>query len=283
LIHYQRKRGHIFFFAVELLTIAFADFLPLWVIFSYFTSQNIRIFHRLCGGMPIALLDKRLRIGIGQEDKMKTRALLSAVVISGILVVPHAAFSRDDDYNKGSGWSDRWNDNDVRHLQGRWYMNGDPNKPTDIHMNGRRLEATNENGKTTRLEMDRRGDVRASDWQGLRGDVKGNRIEWSNGSTWTRRPSDTIGAGRWNDRETRQLQGQWYVNGDPKKPAEINGDGRNLQARNENGQTSRLEVQRDGDIRALDWRGLHGDVKRDRIEWANGSTWTKSPEGLSRR
>ena len=38
-------------------------------------------------------------------------------------------------------------------LQGRWYMNGDPNKPTDIHMNGRRLEATNENGKTTRLEM----------------------------------------------------------------------------------------------------------------------------------
>ena len=35
---------------------------------------------------------------------MKTRALLSAVVISGILVVPHAAFSRDDDYNRGSGW-----------------------------------------------------------------------------------------------------------------------------------------------------------------------------------
>ena len=47
--------------------------------------------------------------------------------------------------------------------------------------------------------------------------------------------------------------------------------------------TSRLEVERDGDIRALDWRGLHGDVKRDRIEWANGSTWTKSPERLSRR
>ena len=214
---------------------------------------------------------------------MNTKALLSVVVISGVLTLPHAAFSRDDDYNRGSGWSDRWNDNDVRHLQGRWYMNGDPNKPTDIHMNGRRLEATNENGKTTRLEMDRRGDVRASDWQGLRGDVKGNRIEWSNGSTWTRRPSDTIGAGRWNDRETRQLQGQWYVNGDPKKPAEINGDGRNLQARNENGQTSRLEVERDGDIRALDWRGLHGDVKRDRIEWTNGSTWTKSPERLSKR
>jgi hypothetical protein len=129
------------------------------------------------------------------------------------------------------------------------------------------------------LEMDRRGDIRASDWQGLRGDVKGNRIEWSNGTTWTRRPSDRIGYG-----DPRQLQGRWYVNGDPKKLAEINADGRNLRARNENGDTTRLELERDGDVRALDWRGLHGDVKRDRIEWANGTTWTKSPsDRLSRR
>ena len=83
-------------------------------------------------------------------------------------------------------------------------MNGDPNKPTEIHMNGRRLEATNENGQTTRLERDGRGDIRASDWQGVRGDVRGNRIEWSNGSTWTRRPSDRMGNGGWNDRDARQ-------------------------------------------------------------------------------
>ena len=50
---------------------------------------------------------------------MNTKALLSVVVISGVLTLPHAAFSRDDDYNRGSGWSDRWNDNDVRPLQGR--------------------------------------------------------------------------------------------------------------------------------------------------------------------
>jgi hypothetical protein len=243
----------------------------------------ISIFQRLSGGISIALLLKRLRIGIRKEDKMKTRALLSAVVIGGVLVVPHAAFSRDDDYNRRSEWYDRWNDNDVSHLQGRWYMNGDPNKPTEIHMNGRKLEATNENGKTTRLEMDRRGDIQASDWQGLRGDVKGNRIEWSNGTTWTRRPSDRIGYGWSKDRDARQLQGRWYVNGDPSKPAEINSDGRYLEARNENGDRSRLEVERDGDLRALDWRGLHGDVKRDRIEWANGTTWTKSAERFSRR
>jgi hypothetical protein len=210
---------------------------------------------------------------------MKTKALLSVLVMSSVLVVPHAALSRDDDYNRKSDWSDRWNDNDVRQLQGRWYLNGDPNKPTDIHMNGRLLEATNENGRKSRLEMDRRGDIRASDWQGVRGDVKGNRIEWSNGTTWTRRPSDRAGYG-----DAHQLQGRWYVNGDSKKPAEINTDGRNLQARNEKGQTSRLQLERDGDIRALDWNGLHGNVRRDRIEWANGTTWTKNPQDrLSRR
>ena len=114
---------------------------------------------------------------------MKTRALLSAVVMSGILIFPMPRSHVMTDYNRGTEWYDRWNDNDVRPLQGRWYMNGDPNKPTDIHMNGRRLEATNENGKTTRLRRDGRGDIRASDWQGVRGDVRGNRIEWSNGTT----------------------------------------------------------------------------------------------------
>jgi hypothetical protein len=199
---------------------------------------------------------------------MKTKALISALIVSGVMAVPHTVLSRDDfDYNRRSDRYDRWDHNDTRDLQGRWYMNGDPNQPTDIHRNGRTLEATNEKGQTSRLELDRRGDVYASDWHGLRGDVRGNRIEWSNGTTWTRGPSDRAGNGRWNDREARDLQGRWYV-----------------QARNENGDTSRLEVERDGDVRALDWRDLHGDVRRDRIEWANGTTWTKSPsDGLSRR
>jgi hypothetical protein len=216
---------------------------------------------------------------------MKTQALISAVIVSGVMAVPHTVLSRDDfDYNRRSDRYDRWDHNDTRDLQGRWYMNGDPNQPTDIHRNGRTLEATNEKGQTSRLELDRRGDVYASDWHGLRGDVRGNRIEWSNGTTWTRGPSDRAGNGRWNDREARDLQGRWYVNGDPRKPAEINGSGRYLQARNEKGDTSRLEVERDGDVRALDWRDLHGDVRRDRIDWANGTTWTKSPsDGLSRR
>lgn len=61
--------------------------------------------------------------------------------------------------------------------------------------------------------------------------------------------------------------GNWYVNGDPDKRAEIVLTAGGLEARNENGNISRLNVERAGEIRALDWEGgLRGDVSRDRID-----------------
>lgn len=76
----------------------------------------------------------------------------------------------------------------------------------------------------------------------------------------------------------RNLAGTWYVNGDPNQRAEIVSTRGGLEARNEKGDSSRLTVERDGDIRALDWEGgLRGDVSRDRIEWSNRSTWTREP------
>jgi hypothetical protein len=70
----------------------------------------------------------------------------------------------------------------------------------------------------------------------------------------------------------------WYVNGDPDKRAEIVSTGSGVEARNERGETSRVSVESNGDIRALDWEGgLRGDVNRDRIDWANRSTWTCEP------
>ena len=62
------------------------------------------------------------------------------------------------------------------------------------------------------------------------------------------------------------LTGTWYVNGDQNKRAEIASTSSGLQARNENGDSSRLNVERNGDIRALDWEGgLQGNVSRNRI------------------
>jgi hypothetical protein len=72
--------------------------------------------------------------------------------------------------------------------------------------------------------------------------------------------------------------GRWYLNGERDKPAEIFTSRRGLQARNENGRVTRLELSRNGDVRAVDWENrLRGDVKRDRIEWENGTTWTRQP------
>lgn len=115
-----------------------------------------------------------------ERTKMKTKILLWIVVVlmSGIVTIPRTAFARDD--RRGQ-------------LQGRWYMNGDPNKPAEINGNGRGLQARNENGETSKLTVDRDGNVHPSDWQGMRGRVRGNRIEWDNGTTWTRRPSERLG------------------------------------------------------------------------------------------
>lgn len=73
----------------------------------------------------------------------------------------------------------------------------------------------------------------------------------------------------------RNLEGTWYVNGDRDKRAEIASTSAGLEARNERGQTSRLDIS-GGNVRALDWeRGLQGTVRRDQIEWQNGTTWTR--------
>jgi hypothetical protein len=122
-----------------------------------------------------------------EQIKIKTGIWLwmLIIVLSGIVAIPKTAFTRDDD-DRRIERRERWRDNrrEARELQGRWYMDGDRNRPADINGD----QARNERGETSRLEVDRDGNVHASDWQGVRGHVRGNRIEWDNGTTWTRRP-----------------------------------------------------------------------------------------------
>jgi hypothetical protein len=78
--------------------------------------------------------------------------------------------------------------------------------------------------------------------------------------------------------DRRDLEGAWYLNGDRDKKTEIVSSRDGLEARNEKGKTSRLEIERNGDVYARDWeRGLRGNVRRDRIEWENGTTWMREP------
>ena len=190
---------------------------------------------------------------------MRQLKLLCAGVLAALL----AAFSVASAQPYGRGEPDRREAN----LLGKWYSNGERDKPVEVRTLRRGLQARNEHGATSRLEM-RGNNVRALDWEGgLRGHIKHDTIEWANGSMWTRTPS-----------QRRNLAGTWYLNGDRSKRVEIVSSRDGLQAKNERGQTTRLQTVRDGDIRALDWEGgLRGDVKRDRIEWQNGTTWTRSP------
>jgi hypothetical protein len=91
---------------------------------------------------------------------MNAKSLWFAALIIGIAGLPKAAVSGEEtNYDGRSSSSGRWRDDDqdARHLQGRWYLNGDPNKPTEININGRRLEASNEKGQRSRLEIERGG------------------------------------------------------------------------------------------------------------------------------
>lgn len=86
------------------------------------------------------------------------------------------------------------------------------------------------------------------------------------------------------DPDRRDLEGTWYLNGDRDKRTEIISSRDGLEAKNERGNTSRLEITRNGDVYARDWeRGLRGNLRRDRIEWENGTTWTRDPSGREAR
>jgi hypothetical protein len=76
-----------------------------------------------------------------------------------------------------------------RGLEGTWYSGGARDKVASIVSIGDGWEARNENGQTSRLEYDGRDRVRALDWGGISGEIRGDRIQWSNNTYWTRRPN----------------------------------------------------------------------------------------------
>jgi hypothetical protein len=155
-------------------------------------------------GMTVAKLTE-------QEEKVmkKMNVLWSASLIAALMNIPIASAQddrrddrgydrRDDrrDDRRGNWWDGIINGttassrDDLRDLEGTWYLNGDRDKRTQIISSRDGLEAKNERGDSSRLEISRNGDVTARDWErGLRGNVRRDRIEWENGTTWTRQPS----------------------------------------------------------------------------------------------
>jgi hypothetical protein len=128
--------------------------------------------------------------------KKATLLCLGIGLTMGVLNVPNVVSAQDYGryerrYDRNDDWWERWKNtrNDRRDLEGTWYLDGHRNLRTQIALTRRGLEAINEHGHTTRLEVTRSGDVHALDWErGLRGNVRRDRIEWENGTTWMRQP-----------------------------------------------------------------------------------------------
>ena len=151
--------------------------------------------------MNAAGAQKLLGIGLVREREgvVMKRATLLRLMISltmGVLNVSSMVFAYDYPrydrrYDRNESWRERWRSTrDNRHdLEGTWYLNGHRDLRAQIVSSRRGLEATNEHGHTTRLEITRSGNVLALDWEGgLHGNVRRDRIEWENGTTWMRQP-----------------------------------------------------------------------------------------------
>jgi hypothetical protein len=125
---------------------------------------------------------------------MKSKRFLwfTMSLMAVILTVPRIASAEDERrYEKREEWRERqavtYTKDDRRRLEGTWFLNGERDKPCEIVSTGGRFEAKNERGETSPLVYDRYGSIRARDWEnGLRGEIRGNKIEWANGTTWTR-------------------------------------------------------------------------------------------------
>jgi hypothetical protein len=128
---------------------------------------------------------------------------------------------------------------------------------------------------------DRRDDRRYDRRDDGRYDRRDDRRDDRRGNWWDGIINGTTASSR-ND--LRELEGTWYLNGDRDKRAQITSSRDGLEAKNEKGDSSRLEISRNGEVYASDWeRGLRGNVRRDRIEWENGTTWTREPSGREAR
>jgi hypothetical protein len=125
---------------------------------------------------------------------MKSKRFLwfTMSLMAVILTVPRIVSAEDERrYEKREEWRERqavtYTKDDRRRLEGTWFLNGERDKPCEIVSTRGRFEAKNERGETSPLVYDRYGSIRARDWEnGLRGEIRGNKIEWANGTTWTR-------------------------------------------------------------------------------------------------
>ncbi|HEY7001499.1 MAG TPA: hypothetical protein VH330_07140 [Candidatus Udaeobacter sp.] len=149
-------------------------------------------------------------------------------------------------------------------LNGRWYHRGQPTS-INVEADGRNLMIINENGQRSSgyANSPYELEIPSSRLTGRVGDG-GQRISWSNGTTWTRQPHEH------GSDSGQGLSGRWYHDG---KPTNISVSGQSVTITNEVGQSSSGSMS--GNDIAIG--GLRGQVSHNgrRISWSNGTEWTR--------
>lgn len=154
-------------------------------------------------------------------------------------------------------------------ISGVWY-----NGNTQTHINarfGNTVRLDNGEGSTATGFFTNPWTIRVLQWN-VTGDIRqsGNKIVWSNGTTWTRFP----------DQKTH-ISGKWYHDGKPTS-IDVYDDGWRFTITNEQGQQSDGKAQsaRVLYIPSLSLTG-YVNINATRIKWTNGTVWTRSPNSGS--
>jgi hypothetical protein len=164
-------------------------------------------------------------------------------------------------------------------FQGAWCAQGDPSKQCSVSGNGVFLTFTNEAGSTSSghfVGMSQNV-VSADEWNFVQGTLSGDgrTINWSNGTYWARCPGSGGGGG---GHRTPNLDGTWYRGGDRSQRCNIRQRRRNIQLRNESGQTASGSIDGRGRV-TTNWSGtqISGAISPDgnTIYWNNGTSWSR--------
>lgn len=140
----------------------------------------------------------------------------------------------------------------------RWLFN---NQQVQVYQGGRALVFVNENGQQSAGEFQSANTVTASTW-GITGTLTGDgRIDWSNGTSWTKMSN---------------LWGTWMIGSNTTSIDQV---GTTLTFTNERGRSVAGVLNSNTQVTATGWGGLTGTVVSEtKIVWSNGSVWDRVPD-----
>jgi hypothetical protein len=161
-------------------------------------------------------------------------------------------------------------------FQGDWCAQGDNRKHCYISADGPFLSLRNENGDTsTGFGATTQNTVTAAQWSFVQGTLSadGRRINWTNGTYWTR-----CQGGRGGSYRPPNLDGTWYRDGKRPLACSIRQNKRNLRLRNESDQTATGTIDGSSHVTTT-WSGttIPGTISKDgnTIYWNNGTSWSR--------